>query len=102
MDSSSKALADATKLNNDLFELVEKLTIQLNAKDKELQDNKQENEVKAYFNGIFRNIKLHIFQKLLANVELEKTQAIETATENLNRELAFAQQNNLTLKMAIW
>jgi hypothetical protein len=60
MDSStSQALADAIKLNNDLSQLVEKLTIQLNEKDKELQDNKQENEVNAYFNGTFLNIKLH-------------------------------------------
>jgi hypothetical protein len=56
MDSSNQALADATKLNNDLFELVEKLRIQLNEKDEELQGKdeelakeKQEKEVCNFF-----------------------------------------------------
>jgi hypothetical protein len=45
MDSSAQALANATKLNNDLFELVEKLRIQLDKKDEESAKDKQENEV---------------------------------------------------------
>jgi hypothetical protein len=35
-------------------------------------------------------------------MDLEKTRAIEVATNNSNRELAVAQQTILTLKMAIW
>jgi hypothetical protein len=38
-------MADDAKSLNDLFELVEKLTIQLNDKDKELETNKQQNMV---------------------------------------------------------
>jgi hypothetical protein len=45
MDSSSKKSADDAKSMNDLFELVEKLTIQLNEKDKELGIEKQEKQV---------------------------------------------------------
>jgi hypothetical protein len=46
MDSTSKTSADdATKLNSDLFELVEKLTIQLNEKDKEVTEYKQQIKV---------------------------------------------------------
>jgi hypothetical protein len=42
------------------------------------------------------------FQELLANMDLEKTQAIEAATHNLNMELAFAQQTILTFQKATW
>jgi uncharacterized membrane protein len=46
MDSSTQTSADdASKLNSDLFELVEKLRIQLDAKDKELTEHKQQNKV---------------------------------------------------------
>jgi hypothetical protein len=62
MDSStSQTSADdvnAIKSNHncvcrELFELVEKQRIQLNQKDKELQENRQANEVKACLIGIF-------------------------------------------------
>jgi hypothetical protein len=49
MDSTTQTLTDDAKSMNDLFELVEKLTIQLNEKDKELQENRQANEVKSGF-----------------------------------------------------
>jgi hypothetical protein len=48
MDSSTQTSADDAKSMNDLFELVEKLTIQLNEKNKELQESRQANEVKAH------------------------------------------------------
>jgi hypothetical protein len=47
-------------------------------------------------------ILLHFSQELLANMELEKTRAIEAATDELKTELASAQQANLTLKMTLW
>jgi hypothetical protein len=47
-------------------------------------------------------ILLRFIQKVLANMNLEKTQAIETATGNLNSELAVAQRTIGTLQMAIW
>jgi hypothetical protein len=42
MDSSTQKSADDAKSMNDLFQLVEKLTIQLNEKDKELEQKQQE------------------------------------------------------------
>jgi hypothetical protein len=96
MDSSAQALADATKLNNDLFELVEKQRIQLNEKNKELQGNRQANEVNAYFLLVF------CYYDFAALFQLEKAQAIEAATDNLNTELARAQQTIRTLQMTIW
>jgi hypothetical protein len=45
MDSSTQTLDGDAKSMNDLFELVEKLTIQLNGKDKELMEHKQQNKV---------------------------------------------------------
>jgi hypothetical protein len=47
-------------------------------------------------------ILLHFFQELLANKELEKAQAIEAATYQLDTELANAQQTILTFQMATW
>jgi hypothetical protein len=55
MDSSTQTPVDDAKSMNDLFELVEKLTIQLNEKDKELankdkelQGSRQAYQVKAH------------------------------------------------------
>jgi hypothetical protein len=45
--STPQTSADDAKSMNDLFELAEKLTIQLNEKDNELQKRQQENEVNA-------------------------------------------------------
>jgi hypothetical protein len=45
MDSSTQKSAADAKSMNDLFELVEKLTIQLNEKDKELSTKEQQNKV---------------------------------------------------------
>jgi hypothetical protein len=57
MDSTtSQALANATKLNNDLFELVEKQRIQLDKKDEELANEKQEKQVYKLFACLYRTI----------------------------------------------
>jgi hypothetical protein len=89
---------------SDLFELVEKQRIQLNEKDKQLQVilYRQANEVNASFITIINTILLHFFQELLANMDLEKAQAIEAATNQLDRDLATAQQTILTFQMATW
>jgi hypothetical protein len=52
MDSTTQTSAEDAKSMSDLFELVEKQRIQLNAKDKELQENRQANEVNAGFIGL--------------------------------------------------
>jgi hypothetical protein len=45
MDSSTQKSAADAKSMNDLFELVERKTIQLNEKDKDLENHKQQIKV---------------------------------------------------------
>jgi hypothetical protein len=45
MDSSTQTLTEDAKSMNDLFELVERKTIQLNKNEKELAKNKQKIKV---------------------------------------------------------
>jgi hypothetical protein len=45
MDSSTQTSDGDLKLNSDLFDLAEKLRIELQKKDKELEDKNEENKV---------------------------------------------------------
>jgi hypothetical protein len=68
MDSTSQtSVGNHTCICSDLFDLVEKQRIQLNEKDKQLQVNRQANEVKAGFLRIFINTILLSFIQGIVN-----------------------------------
>jgi hypothetical protein len=49
MDSSTQTIDGDIKLNSDLFDLAEKLQIELRKKDEELAKEKQENQVCTFY-----------------------------------------------------
>jgi uncharacterized membrane protein len=101
MDStkSDEKSADDIKLKNDLFNLVEKLQIELRKKDEELTKEKQEKQVcKAFllFASLYINECLFA-QKLSADLELEKVRTNGTTTE-----LSRAEEMNAALQLILW
>jgi hypothetical protein len=68
MDSSTQKSAADAKSMNDLFELVERKTIQLNEKDKELATKEQQIKVLSIFFVIEKNTSLRSIIKRIAKL----------------------------------
>jgi hypothetical protein len=73
MDSSSthQTLTSDAKVINDLFELIEKQTIQLNEKDKELAENKQQNMVKEQQIKVATVIPIYLYKLKWVQVQVQ-------------------------------
>jgi hypothetical protein len=84
MDSTTQTSDGDIKLNSDLFDLAEKLQIQLQIKEEELAKEKQEKQVCNIFICINASL---LVQKLSTDLALEKARA-----DKMETELASAQK----------